>query len=96
MISVEKRDHGIASGTLSTMRVVGQSISVALLSAILTLFMPVTILNSILSHKEIIIDPLIKVEFINGMQTALTISIIICLIGALLSFLRGKSGSILQ
>ncbi|MFW9971014.1 MAG: MFS transporter [Candidatus Odinarchaeota archaeon] len=95
MNSVEKRDHGIASGTLSTMRVVGQSISVALLSAILTLFMPVTILNSILSHKEIIIDPLIKVEFINGMQAVLTISIIICLIGALFSFLRGKSVSIL-
>ena len=95
MNSVEKRDHGIAAGTLSTMRVVGQSTSVALLSAILTLFMPLAILNSILSHKEIVINPLIKVQFINGMQAALTISVIICLIGAVLSYLRGKSVSIL-
>ncbi|MFX1495656.1 MAG: MFS transporter [Promethearchaeota archaeon] len=90
MNSVEKKDHGIAAGTLSTMRVVGQSTSVALLSAILTIFIPLTILNPILSHKTITVDPLIKFQFINGMQAAFAVSVIICLIGAFISYLRGK------
>ncbi len=96
MNSVEKRDHGIAAGMLSTMRVVGQSISVALLSTILTIFMPLSILNAILSHEEIIVDPLIKIQFIQGMQAALTISVVICLAGAFFSYLRGKSVSIIE
>lgn len=90
MNAVEPRDHGIAAGTLSTMRVVGQSISVALLSAILINFIPITILNPILSNPAVITDPLVKMEFTMGMQIALIVSTIICFIAALLSFLRGK------
>jgi hypothetical protein len=90
MNAVEPRDHGIAAGTLSTMRVVGQSISVALLSAILINFIPITLLNPILSNPAVITDPLVKMEFTMGMQIALIVSTIICFIAALLSFLRGK------
>jgi EmrB/QacA subfamily drug resistance transporter len=90
MNAVEPRDHGIAAGTLSTMRVVGQSISVALLSAILTIFIPIAILNPILSNPTVITDPVAKLEFTKGMQVALIVSTIICLIAALLSYMRGK------
>jgi EmrB/QacA subfamily drug resistance transporter len=94
MNAVEPRDHGIAAGTLSTMRVVGQSISVALLSAILTIFIPVALLNSILSNTTVITDPLAINEFTKGMQVVLIVSTIICLTGALLSYMRGKKISI--
>ncbi len=90
MNAVEPKDHGIAAGTLSTMRVVGQSISVALLSAILTLFIPLSILNPILSNSTLLTDPTAKQEFIIGMQILLIVSSIICFIGAFLSYMRGK------
>jgi EmrB/QacA subfamily drug resistance transporter len=90
MNAVEPRDHGIAAGTLSTMRVVGQSTSVALLSVILTLFIPLSILNPILSNPTIITDPTAIQEFTMGLQVLLIVSAILCLIGSVLSFMRGK------
>ncbi len=90
MNSVKPRDHGIAAGMLSTMRVVGQSTSIALLSALLTIFIPLTLLNSILERTVTIIDSQIKIKFILGIQLVLVVSTIICIIGAILSFLRSK------
>jgi EmrB/QacA subfamily drug resistance transporter len=94
MNAVEPRDHGIAAGTLSTMRVVGQSISVALLSSILTLYIPINVLNILLSNPVVITDPLAKMEFTMGMQVLLIVSTIICFVAALLSFMRGKRSSL--
>ena len=93
MNAVEPKDHGIAAGTLSTMRVVGQSTSVALLSVILTIFIPLSILNPILSNQTVITDPLIKLEFSMGLQVVLIVSSIICFMGAILSFMRGKKSA---
>ncbi|NHJ20377.1 MAG: DHA2 family efflux MFS transporter permease subunit [Candidatus Lokiarchaeota archaeon] len=90
MKSVEKRDLGIASGTLSTMRVIGQSISIALLSAILAIFIPPYVLNPVLSHQTIVITSSIKASFEMGMHTAFIVSAIICIFGALISMVRGK------
>jgi MFS family permease len=90
MKSVEKKDLGIASGTLSTMRVVGQSVSVALLSAILVIFIPSTILNPILSLGSIAIDATIKSQFLSGMLASFVAAIIICILGALIAIIRGK------
>ncbi|MFX0008678.1 MAG: MFS transporter [Candidatus Hermodarchaeota archaeon] len=90
MNAVEPKDHGIAAGILSTMRVVGQSTSVALLSVVLTIFIPITLLNPILSNSTDITDPIVKMEFTMGMQTVLIVSSIICIIGAFMSFMRGK------
>jgi len=90
MNAVEGRDHGIAAGILSTMRVVGQSTSIALLSAILTFFIPIMQLNIILSNPTYITDSLIKAEFTVGLMTVLIFSVIFCIFGALLSFMRGK------
>ena len=90
MNAVEPKDHGIAAGILSTMRVVGQSTSIALLSVVLTIFIPITLLNPILSTSTDITDPIVKMEFTMGMQVTLIVSSIICLTGAFMSFMRGK------
>jgi MFS family permease len=90
MKSVERKDLGIASGTSSTMRVVGQSISIALLSAILVVFIPSTILNPILAHQGISINSTIQSEFEIGMHTAFIVSAIFCILGAVISMIRGK------
>ncbi len=90
MKSVEKRDLGIAAGTLSTMRVMGQSISIALLSAILLLFIPSSVLNAILDQISISVPPITKVEFEMGMHTAFVVSAILCMFGAITSLVRGK------
>ncbi len=90
MKSVEKRDLGIASGTLSTMRVVGQSISVALLSAILVIFIPSYLLNPILSHQTLAVSSTTRTQFEMGMHSAFIVSAIICIIGAIMSLIRGK------
>ena len=90
MNAVKGRDHGIAAGILSTMRVVGQSTSIALLSAILTFFIPIAILNIILSNPTNVTDPTIISEFTMGLMTVLIASVIFCILGAILSFMRGK------
>ena len=90
MKSVEKKQLGIASGTLATMRVTGQSTSIALLSSILAIFVLPSILNQILA-KEFAGDPsTIQTQFEAGLAAAFIFTIAICLIGALLSMVRGK------
>ncbi|MHA1267417.1 MAG: MFS transporter [Candidatus Helarchaeota archaeon] len=90
MKSVEKKQLGIASGTLSTMRVTGQSISIALLSSILSLFVLPNILNQILAHQYSGDLSAIQGQFEMGLISAFSVTIIICLCGAVLSLVRGK------
>ena len=90
MSSVEKKQLGIASGTLSTMRVTGQSISIVLLSSILAAFIMPSLLNAILSKQQITISPELHANFMEGLITALIVTIIICLLGALCSSIRGS------
>ena len=90
MKSVEKRQYGIASGTLSTMRVTGQSISIGLLSAILSIFILPSVLNLILAHEYSGDPSLIQQPFLNGLISALIVTIFICILGALLSLVRGR------
>ncbi|MHA1360681.1 MAG: MFS transporter [Candidatus Helarchaeota archaeon] len=90
MRSVEKRQLGIASGTLSTMRVTGQSISIGLLSAVLAIFVLPSILSQILAH-EFSGDPAtIQLQFEQGLITAFLVTMGICILGAFLSLVRGK------
>ncbi|MHA1651909.1 MAG: MFS transporter, partial [Candidatus Helarchaeota archaeon] len=92
MKSVEKKQFGIASGTLSTMRVTGQSISIALLSAILSIFILPTILNEILAHQYAGDPSTIQLPFLEGLVAAFIVTICLCIFGALLSLVRGKEG----
>jgi len=90
MNSVEKHQYGIASGTLSTMRVTGQSSSIAILSSVLTIFILPSVLNSIISKQSVSITPEIQTQFLLGFIVSLILSMIFALFAALLSFVRGK------
>ena len=90
MGSVEKSRLGIASGTLSTMRFLGQSLSLAMMSAVFAAF----ISTSVLSALFIGINPstlgVADVVFVEGMRNAFIISAVISAVGVATSLVRGK------
>lgn len=90
MKSVEKNQLGIASGTLTTMRVTGQSISIGLISAIIASFIPPSILNILLTQGTVSLPPEAPTQFLNGLVIAFVFVIIICVMGAILSLVRGR------
>jgi EmrB/QacA subfamily drug resistance transporter len=90
MKSVEKKQFGIASGTLSTMRVTGQSVSIALLSVVLLIFLPLSTLQLLLSPGSPPLPPDTPLSFRNGLVGAFFVTICICILGAFLSLVRGK------
>ncbi len=90
MKSVEKKQLGIASGTLSTMRTVGQSTSIALLSSVLLVFLPLGTLNLLLAHQWSLLPVEASEQFLGGLVAAFIVTICICMGGAVLSLIRGK------
>lgn len=80
MGSVEKRYYGVASATLGTMRVLGQTSSMAIATMILNIYNGKT--------KSIGKNPLL---FINAMKTIFLIFAVLCFIGIFLSLARGKT-----
>ncbi len=91
MGSVEKSRLGIASGTLGTMRFLGQSLSLAMMSAVFATF----ISSSTLSALFIGVNPstlgVAAEVFVKGMKSAFIISAIIAAVGVLTSLVRGSS-----
>ncbi|ASB48627.1 MFS transporter [Alkalitalea saponilacus] len=79
MSSVEKHQYAIASGVSATMRVVGQMVSMTLV----TLFFAIYIGQARISEVP-------SEQFINGMSAAFMAFAIICFIGMWFSFNRGK------
>ena len=79
MSSVEKRQLGIASGTSSTMRVVGQMVSMMIASLIFSLYFSGT-------HIAEVDNTL----FNSSIQLLFTISGLICLAGVYFSNSRGN------
>jgi EmrB/QacA subfamily drug resistance transporter len=90
MGSVEKSQLGIASGTLATMRFLGQSLSLALMSAIFATF----ISGSALSALFVGVNPstlgVATEEFVEAMRRAFVIAAIISAGGVVTSLVRGK------
>ncbi|MEM0316205.1 MAG: MFS transporter, partial [Archaeoglobaceae archaeon] len=78
MSSVEKRFYGIASATLATMRVVGQALSMG----IVTLIFAITIGSAMVSESIS--------EFMSSMKIAFVISAILCTFGVFASLARGR------
>ena len=83
MGSVEKRYYGLASGTVATMRLLGQMFSMALATVVLALF---------IGRQPIIPDnyPL----FLKSVHTVFTISASLCLVGIYFSWFRGPLNEI--
>lgn len=79
MSSVEKRFYGVASSTLSTMRLTGQAISMALVTLILAVYVG----NIELSQASV--DALVK-----SIKTTFTVLTVICFGGVFASLARGN------
>jgi len=88
MGSVRQEDFGVAAGTLATMRFVGQSISLTILTWVLLMFVSsgsLTIENGTLGVP---IN-----QFVTGLSAAFVASAIISAIGVGLSLARGTHGA---
>jgi MFS family permease len=78
MGAVEKKHYGVASGTVATMRLLGQMFSMAIATVALSL---------IVGHKAIRTDNYDK--FLVSMHTVFMISATLCAIGIYFSWFRG-------
>ena len=79
MGSVDKKHYGIASGTVATMRLLGQLISMAVATVVLAIFIGDRPIEST-------VFPL----FLRSVQTCFTISALLCALGVYFSFFRGN------
>jgi EmrB/QacA subfamily drug resistance transporter len=77
MSSVEKKDYGIASGTLGTMRLVGQMLSMGFAMMVIALFI-----------GRIQITSAQHVQLIVSMQVAFAIFALFCMVGIFFSLVR--------
>jgi MFS family permease len=78
MGSVDKRQYGIASGTVATMRLLGQMASMATATVVLTIF---------IGRAQI--GPANYPLFVKSAQILFSIFLLICIPGVYLSFSRG-------
>lgn len=81
MGSVERRFYGVASGTLGTMRLIGQMLSMGIAVIILALFI-----------GKVAITPENYAQFLSGMRTAFFIFALLCSAGIAFSLVRVRKG----
>jgi MFS family permease len=79
MSAVERKDQGIASATLGTMRLMGQTVSMGLAAAVLAAYVGRTP-----------ITPALHGPFIAAMRMAFAISAALCIVGLWASLARGN------
>lgn len=82
MGSVEKRHYGLASGTASTMRLLGQMLSMAVATVVLAM---------LVGHRAI--EPAVYDQFLDSVHLVFLISAGLCGIGVYFSWFRGKSSA---
>jgi len=79
MSSVEKKYYGIASGSVGTMRVLGQMLSMGMATLIFAVLL-----------GRVQITPEYYPAFIKSIKIAFFSSTILCIIGTFASFIRGN------
>jgi len=79
MGSVEKRHLGIASGTVATMRLLGQMVSMAIAMVVFAVF---------IGREQI--TPANYSEFLKSVQVSFLIFSLMCMLGILFSLMRGE------
>jgi hypothetical protein len=79
MSSVERRFYGLASGTIGTMRTIGQVLSVAIVQLIFALII-----------GQAVITPESSAPFMQSNQIAFSIFVILCFLGIFASLARGS------
>ena len=80
MCSVERNVLGVASAIVSTMRLLGQVVSMAIAMVILSIFV-----------GTVVLSPANSEPFIAGLRVAFLIFSVLCIIGFFASLTRGKS-----
>jgi EmrB/QacA subfamily drug resistance transporter len=80
MSSVERRFYGVASGTMGTMRLVGQAFSMGMVLLLFSVFV-----------GRVQITAEYFDSFVKAMKVAFTISAVLCFIGIFASIARGKT-----
>jgi EmrB/QacA subfamily drug resistance transporter len=85
---VRKDQLGQASGVLSTMRTVGQSLSLAIMGAIISIIASPDVVTAVFSGGEA--SSVAISEFVDGMHVAFIVGAFIALVGAGISSVRGK------
>jgi MFS family permease len=78
MGAVDKRHYGLASGTVATMRLLGQMFSMAMATVVLAL---------IVGHQAIV--PANYGQFLRSIHTVFLLSASLCLLGVYFSWFRG-------
>jgi MFS family permease len=94
MGSVSKRQLGVASGTVSTMRSVGQSLSLALMVALVASMASPAVVSELFSSNAWAIPPGVAEDFVEGMALAFRVSAVIPFLGALTSLARGTRAAL--
>ncbi len=89
MGSVGRGQLGVASGTVSTMRTVGQSLSLAVMVALVASVASPTVVSELFSSNVGAISPQVATEFVRGVSLAYQAAAVIAFAGALTSLARG-------
>ena len=79
MSSVEKRNYGVASATLSTMRITGQMLSMGIVMLVFSVYI----------GKSQIVERVYP-QFMTSIKIAFTVFAIMCFVGIFASLVRGK------
>lgn len=90
MGSVDRKFSGTASGTLGTMRFVGQLLSLALMSTVLADSMPRTMLLELFSGISSNLSLVDVNGFMTGLKTVMLLSGILSMLGAFTSLVRNS------
>lgn len=88
MGAVEPRDFGFASGALGTARQIGQSLSLAVLSAVAAFGLPAAVQQAIFARAGGV-DPASLTAFADGIHRAFFVAACTCAIGIFTSLVRG-------
>ncbi|HVO77396.1 MAG TPA: MFS transporter, partial [Methanomassiliicoccales archaeon] len=86
---VPKKQLGVASGTLATMRFVGQATSLAIMGAIVATVASTAVVSSLFTGLDIGNIQIASQDFVNGMDLAFLVSAGIAVVGAITSLARG-------
>ncbi len=81
---------GVASATLSTLRQAGMVTSFALSLAVAANSLPKSIMMQLFVGTNVSMGSTLMRSFVLGMHSAFTVSIILCLLAAVLSYIRGR------
>lgn len=88
---VQKKDLGVASGMLSTMRTTGQSLSLAVVGAVMATVASTSIISSLFADHDGAQMAVETSAFVQGMSAAFLVCAAIAAVGVVFSYMRGSA-----